>query len=293
MADDDTTHENHYCPQSWLRLWCGPSKKLWSYRRLGNGNIVGPDEIAPRGTGKERDLYTLTPESETHELGVPIDDIEKNFFGSIDDEIAPLFPIILEKGPGALAPKSRKSFARFIIALYDRSYSVLSKRMETATRLYREMHERPASMQGVDPRKLPGATTDPEAVAKNLVLRTMKSRIDNKDGLCWVLAAHWQIMQFEEDRLLTSDVPLLVGYRPTTNEVKNLTFAIDPRTLLVIVPDPIIPTRDEESYCASHYVMHMLRSETARCIYMRERPDAELEKGITEHFGPLQPKRLR
>lgn len=284
-----TTHDNHYCPRSWLRLWCGPGEKLWSYRRLENGNVIGPTEVAPGGTGKERDLYTLTPESETHDLGVPIDDIEKNFFQSIDDEVAPLFPIILAKGRDGLDLKQRESFARFIVALYDRSYGVLNERVKTATRLYKEMHERPPSKIGVDPRKLPGAPTNPEAVAKNLVLRTMRDRIESPLALDWVLDARWYPMRFSEDRLLTSDVPLVLGFVPGTATVKSLTFAIDPRMLLVIVPESIGPAPDEES-SANHYVMQMLHCKTARSIYMRERPNADLEKGITQHFGPLQPR---
>jgi len=102
--------DHHFIPRFYLARWCNPEGKLTVYSRPRDRVVTS--ELAPKGTGFERDLYSYT--------GLPSPQaqaIETQFMAKIDDAAAPILKKLLSGGLPKLTGPERSDFTRFVLSI--------------------------------------------------------------------------------------------------------------------------------------------------------------------------------
>ncbi len=117
---------HHYIPVFYLEAWTGADGMLCEISRP--RNRATPKRVAPKATGFERHLYTVT--------GIPADKrsvVEDDYFQKVDGTAAEALQFMLQTGGHDMPDRLRRGWARFILSLRQRNPEKLAelKRMSS------------------------------------------------------------------------------------------------------------------------------------------------------------------
>ncbi len=121
--------KHHYIPQFYLKNWNDADRHVACYKRAPTGAIV-VDQVTPKSTGYERDLYTLEHLSEELRQA-----IEKDVTADVDNRAATaLQKMVASRSTATLTLDDRLGWAQFLVSLPIRNPEAVADIKETSTK---------------------------------------------------------------------------------------------------------------------------------------------------------------
>jgi hypothetical protein len=187
--------KHHYVPQWYMREWCSSDGKLQCFMRLPT-RALNSRRYSPKAIAFETNLYSWANPNHPNPQ-----DLEKEFFQTIDREGARVSKILRLDGVKALSDNDRKHWAHFLGATILRLPREIKSIKNESQRIVMESVKDFDKVEQV----FPGFSDDRG-------LRAMKDFIeDDEHTKIWTSFDWWvQDISRAEFSLLTSDKPLIL-----------------------------------------------------------------------------------
>ena len=227
--------KHHYIPQFYLRNWADSDGRVICYKRVPTGRLVH-DQVAPKSTGYEEDLYTLD-----HLPAGIRQAIETYITADVDDRAAKsLQEMVKTKGVRTLTPEQRLSWSQFIVSLPIRNPEAVADIKETATKSGMEKACEEAKRKfpewaqeddfGTEFEEIVNEDPQTRFLSDNYGLLVITALMRNQQFHKPLLSMKWWVIDFSR-----SGLSLIVGDRPYV----NFRPISHPRTLIYL---PISPS---------------------------------------------------
>lgn len=206
--------DHHFLPQFYLSRWIDPGiDELWEYSRPRDKVVVR--RRSPKGTGKQRHLYSIIGEVEP-ELR---EQVELRLMSPLDDRAARALTEMIETRARPQSKELRDGWARFVMSLLHRSPRRIAY-LENLIRAYEidttpEEEEAYAKLRAQnDPATLRRlfADGDPSRVSRSRAV-LLRSLVDSETIGNAIVGMRWGAIQVNKPkhRLLTCDDPVLMS----------------------------------------------------------------------------------
>lgn len=118
--------DHHFVPKFLLKRWYAPGcTTFWRYRREPNGDISAK-HCGVNGVGSVDYLYTLGTDGMSI-TGSSSPKLETEFFAPLDNGASLIHGKLIAEGVDALTPEERRTWARFVSSLLERSPTRLAE----------------------------------------------------------------------------------------------------------------------------------------------------------------------
>jgi hypothetical protein len=121
---------HHYVPQALQKYFCNEFGQIWYAKRATLSEQFG--KMEPRNTAsafKERNFYTVLSE-----LDKPSDEVEREFYGTVDDQVGKTISEVVAIVNQSYAPQFSgeplESFKNLVLALHRRSIDITKNHSE-------------------------------------------------------------------------------------------------------------------------------------------------------------------
>lgn len=289
--------DHHYVPQFYLREWAGDEGKVWRYRREPSGS-VSEKPVAPRGTAYEPDLYAVV---DAGEIRPPYNPhvIEREFFGKIDNDAAPVLRKLVESDAPALDDTERTAWALFMNSLIERGPATLGWRDEAAPVAAAQSIERLRSTSGTTREGRVRveriiARIDPVQMARNSVREFMVSEIRDQKVIDYLKSLAWVVVPrtAADPPFITTDRPLLVNVGESSRPINVLTMAVSPKKLFLAHPSGWVMNDELLALVGNLAFGHdlLLLQAGCTCVYASKRVEdtarARLRRAVEHALKP-------
>ena len=121
---------HHYVPQALQKYFCNTNRRIWYAKRVSLADQFS--KIEERNTDsafQQRNFYTVLSD-----LDEPSDDVERKFYGVVDDQVGKTLAEVVPSVAEGYAPQFRgqalESFKHLVLALHRRSVDLTQKHDE-------------------------------------------------------------------------------------------------------------------------------------------------------------------
>lgn len=219
---------HHFVPRFYLSAWhAADNKGTWLYY-FSHGKLREKRRSASSIAHKD-DLYTVWPDAHFSQR-LPSDEVEREFFGSIDNEAARVHTKLLGCSSPLLNDEERLAWALFVNSLLYRGAAVIEKqRRESLEEVLDGRIQIPERFKAQFPI---------EAIVSNAVLTACIARVREAEDVKTIASWRWRVVTVPEStHLPTSDNPIVLNGGIQSEVVHCMSLAVSPRQLLVMHPE--------------------------------------------------------
>ncbi len=245
------SEKHHFLPKFYLRSWNEEKKdNFYAYYRNALGKIEFRNRSA-KTIGYVEDLYAIQPDGMiSNERS---NDIERQFFGKIDNDAAIAHKKIILQGSNKISKETKKIWSLFVSSLLERTPERIDQianlsRDEAAKEIEKIISENRSNEFEKKAREII-SKTDMKMLIANSVLLSMKKRIEDNEVTNEIQSLKWSIFELKkgQDHFLTSDKPLVINSGLEAPPIHSISMALSPHKILSMTrPSP----RFDDNYLA-------------------------------------------
>lgn len=286
--------DHHFLPKFYLSRWVDPGiGELWEYSRPHDKVVVR--RRSPKGTGKQRHLYSIIGEVEPKLR----QQVELRLMSPLDDRAARALEEMINTRARPESKELRDGWARFVMSLLHRSPRRIAY-LENLIRTYEiettpEEEEAYAKLRAPnDPPTLKRLFADGDAsrVSRSRAV-LLRSLVDSENMGNVIVGMRWGLIQINQPkhRLLTCDDPVLMS-NGLNHERAFFALPVAPDLMFLAVNHPdVLEAFNDQKSAAFEAAMNdaiclqadrLVLGQTNQCLRFVEN---RLQRGSPPHNG--------
>lgn len=238
---------HHFVPKALQRNFCFEGERIWYSQRQGDGVFFSPVERNIQKTFRKRNLYTVLDEADQ-----PSDEVERIFYGRLDDFLGKLIPEFLDHFSKGVVPNVvgglltsvqnavfdlLKRTPEFIKTIDD--LEVGSDLVESILKETRERDFEKAEIDSFRDHYLKDNML--EAIGRDIRVRATLTKSQDVENALRQLRVRWARTPAKNSFILSSMIAYRIGNggrNGLSNPAMEIWLPISPKVAMVLLRDP-------------------------------------------------------
>ncbi|WP_323774895.1 DUF4238 domain-containing protein [Alcanivorax sp.] len=294
---------HHFVPQFYLKGWYGKRKtKLWAYTHDYHGNVISKLRSA-KEICHSPDLYTVEADGLVS-IEESSEEVERDFFGPIDNKAAVIYRKIKNKGIQKLTSEERRDWAKFIVSLNHRSPKSILSKIDGAANAVASIIDKAKGEFLIDDDSEIGSlinNVDVNSAAKNGIIYAMTKIISEEKTIDDICSKRWVVadVDLSMGKFISGDYPVVYGYNNKDKSYNYLALSLGPSKLMIMLSPSVNSDRDAKNISliynealvrqAEKFIISEEKLENTKYIDFKKLLGIFLKKGgiVDPESGPL------